>query len=344
MRLIAYILSQVYALVVTIRNFLYDNGIFKQWTPPVKTICVGNLAVGGTGKTPHSIYLIQSLQNECSVAFLSRGYKRRKHGYIELNTTHQSSEVGDEPLLVKRRFPHLPVAVCEKRKMGIEKLVEHYPNLHCIILDDAMQHRAVRPGKTLLLTPYDQLYVNDTYLPHGRLRDSVNAAKRADWIIVTKCPPQITSEEQQQIKNALAILPHQHLFFSSISYSLPRQLQSDQQREWNTISEACLITGIANPHHLEAYVQSHIQHLQTLRFADHHNFNSRDIHRIEQLLSTMPQDTLLLTTEKDAMRLLHMNEITDSLRSRIYYIPIEIKIINEQEIFTKILNDYVREN
>ena len=344
MKVITYILSILYALVIKIRNELYNKGCFKQWIPPLKTICVGNLAVGGTGKTPHAIFLLQSLHEEFSVAFLSRGYKRKTKGYIKLTLDNQTQQVGDEPLLVKRRFPNIPVAVCEKRKTGITTLIKQHPEIDCIVLDDAMQHRAVKPGKTLLLTTYDLLYIDDTYLPHGYLRDSITEAKRADWIMVTKCPPHLTQQEQTKIKDRLDISSHQKVFFSSVVYGTPMPMEGDHQVTWNNIHSVCLVTGIARPQYIEDHVKSHVPNLKSMHFPDHHDFTISDFHSMQQCMATMPQDTILLTTEKDAMRMINNPHLPHFLRSYIHYLPIETKLINEQDTFIKILKDYVREN
>lgn len=344
MKIIAYILSCFYALVVKIRNLLYNKGCIKHWIPPVKTICVGNLAVGGTGKTPHAIFILQALRGEFSLAFLSRGYRRKTKGYIELTLENKAKQVGDEPSLVKRRFPHIPVAVCEKRKIGIITLIKQHPEIDCILLDDAMQHRAVKPGKTLLLTTYDQLYIDDTYLPHGSLRDSIAEAKRADWIMITKCPPQLTQQEQTRIIESLGTSSRQEVFFSSIIYGLPRQIDGDCQLKWSDIQSICLITGIANPHHIEAHVSAHVTNVKTMHFADHHDFTQKDFISMQQQMATMPQGTILLTTEKDLMRMIDNPHLPSDLRSQIHYLPIETQLIKEQDKFIKILKDYVREN
>lgn len=344
MTFIRYILSRLYAFVVLGRNFMYDKGLLTQWIPPIKTICVGNLAVGGTGKTPHAIWILQLLQKECEIAFLSRGYKRQTKGFQEATEQSKTTQVGDEPLLVKKRFPDIPVAVCEQRVQGIKLLRKYYPTIACVLLDDAMQHRAVKPGKTLLLTAYDRLYVKDDFLPYGRLRDSIKEAKRADWIVVTKCPQDLTDEQKKSIKQQLCLLPHQKLFFSNIKYGLPRQLKGGLQREWKTIKNVNLITGIANPHYFEDYLCQHTKVMKSLHFPDHHAFTKTDIARIEQMAIEMHEGDILITTEKDAMRLLDVEDWKEEVYSRIYYVPIETEIIQEQEVFIEIVKDYVREN
>ena len=253
MMVLKYLLSVIYSFIVQCRNYLYDKGILSHWTPPVKTICVGNLTVGGTGKTPHALFLMNLLQKEAKVAFLSRGYKRKTRGFVDVNLQSTSQEVGDEPLLVKKHFENVPVAVCEKRKEGIEKLLKAYPDVECIVLDDAMQHRAISPGRTLLLTTCDRLYVHDKFLPYGRLRDAVREAKRADWIMVTKCPNDLQESEQLSIESALKPLRRQRVFFTTIRYGQPQQIWGDLKLEWSAITSVCLVAGIANPQPLEDY-------------------------------------------------------------------------------------------
>ena len=346
MRLIANILSAPYACLVVCRNWLYEKNFFAQWNPPVKTICIGNLAVGGTGKTPHSLLLLQILQDEFQVVFLSRGYKRKTKGFVEADWMSNSREVGDEPLLVKKRFPTIPVAVCEQRKEGIQQLLKRHSHTECVVLDDAMQHRAVKPGRILLLTTYDRLYTEDVYLPCGHLRDSVKEARRANWIMVTKCPEGLTEQAQKKIIERLKPLPHQRVFFSCISYGKPKQVWGENSIEWDGVPEVLLITGIAQPHHMEAYVQQRVSTMNAIHFSDHHTFTPQDLKRMENMLNKMQEGSVLLTTEKDAMRMLQTTEWSEDIRKRVYYLPIETKIIDnqEQEIFTEIIKGYVREN
>lgn len=344
MMVLKYLLSVIYSFIVQCRNYLYDKGILSHWTPPVKTICVGNLTVGGTGKTPHALFLMNLLQKEAKVAFLSRGYKRKTRGFVDVNLQSTSQEVGDEPLLVKKHFENVPVAVCEKRKEGIEKLLKAYPDVECIVLDDAMQHRAISPGRTLLLTTCDRLYVHDKFLPYGRLRDAVREAKRADWIMVTKCPNDLQESEQLSIESALKPLRHQRVFFTTIRYGQPQQIWGDLKLEWSAITSVCLVAGIANPQPLEDYLKDKKIEFKSIHYADHHAFTKQDVQYIVRTLAAMKQDTLVLTTEKDAMRMLTLSDAFHAISKRVYYVPMEVEMINKSEEFTKIIKDYVREN
>lgn len=218
MHLLLYPLSLLYGLITALRNLLYDRGLLHTETPRVPTICVGNLAVGGTGKTPHTEYILAALQSRWHTAMLSRGYRRKTRGFAEADAEADAHRIGDEPYQIHRKFPHTAVAVDEDRLHGARELLRRHPETDVIVLDDAMQHRRIRPGFCVLLTDYARLYTRDCLLPAGRLRESRRGSRRADVIVVTKCPPTLTAAEQEAIRRELKPDEGQSLFFSTYRY------------------------------------------------------------------------------------------------------------------------------
>ena len=292
----AWPISLVYGLVVHVRNLLYDHHIFKSETFNTPTICVGNLSTGGTGKTPMIEFLISRLGHEKNLAILSRGYKRKSQGYQFATEASTVEQLGDEPFQIHRKYPKISLAVDSDRRNGIARLEENVaPDL--ILLDDAFQHRRVKPQFSLLLTTYAAPFFKDWYLPTGNLRDSKHAAKRADCIVVTKCPKDIGKVEMEMFKNRFGNTPGQIVLFSSLSYDdvlhkcdgeLP--LQSLKEKEFT------LVTGIANPDPLVAYLKKNNFVFEHLRFSDHHTFNSSEVDMLKK-------KSILVTTEKDFARL-----------------------------------------
>mgnify|MGYP001791277384 CR=1 FL=1 len=336
MKLIRFLLfpiAIVYDIVTTVRNILYNTGIFKSRSFKVPIIVVGNLNVGGTGKSPQIEYLIRLLQDNYSIATLSRGYKRKTKGFQLVNNTHQAKDVGDEPLQFFSKFKNIAVAVDADRVNGITNL-NKIVTPEVILLDDAFQHRKVKAGFYVLLTKYNDLYVNDFLLPTGNLRESKRGAKRANIVVVTKCPEGISEIEMQQIQEKLSLQPNQKLFFSAISYN--EILKGSQQRVLETVKEEIiLVTGIANANPLLKYLTSRNIKFTHLNYPDHHNFSSSDIARINTIASVNSEYTkMILTTEKDYVRL--KNKL-----SNLYYIEIESKIINEKEIFDTEIQRFV---
>ncbi len=296
LRKIAFPISLIYALVVHIRNFLFDVGIFKSSSFNTPTICVGNLSVGGTGKTPMIEYLAEILKDRYKVAILSRGYRRKSKGFVLATSDSKVEEIGDEPFQLHSKFSDITVAVDADRRNGIQKL-QRMREPDIILLDDAFQHRKVKSDFSILLTAYDNLYINDWYLPTGDLRDSKREAKRANLIIVTKCPDQLSGKEQSEVINLLSPKPDQEVIFSYLSY--------DEDLKGNTSSivlnallgkKVTLVTGIANPKPLVSYLEKKGMDLEHLQFKDHHFFSSSEI----ELFNSKEY---VLTTEKDFARL-----------------------------------------
>ncbi len=330
-------LAIIYGLVTYLRNLLYDFRILKTYKIPLKSICVGNLSVGGTGKTPHVMYLINKLIGSYSVAVLSRGYGRKTNGFRYVTTADIATNVGDEPLSYAYRFMNkIVVSVCESRVFGIEKLINEQ-TIDLIILDDAYQHRKVTAGLNIILTEYSNPYFNDYMLPAGDLREYRFGVKRSDILIVTKCPVNIDLQEKNRFLNKIK-LDSNKVFFSHIKYGFPISFNNLKFSESATV---LLITGIANPAPLVKYVES-INTTETLFFPDHHSFSLIDIRKIHAKFDTIPaNEKFILTTEKDYMRLKDTLSEEEMIKYPWFYLPIEVKIDREEDFINEITG-YVR--
>ena len=336
-RILLWPISLLYGLITFLRNKCYDFGFFQVYEIPKKSICVGNLSTGGTGKTPHVAYLAELLNHKIQTSILSRGYGRNTNGFILVNDTHESNDVGDEPLFYHVHFnSKLHVAVCEKRKIGVQQIQSLFPENELIILDDAFQHRAVKAGFNILLTDFNSPFSKDTMLPTGNLREWKSGRKRADCIVITKCNHALTQHEKNKWASDLKV-DSNTLFFSSIKYdsivSFGKQLE--------TPKSVLLVTGIANPSPLIEFLNDKykIEHLQ---FADHHAFNVQDIHEIHQKFDTfVAENKIILTTEKDYMRLKDLIPENELTKYPWCYLPIAVKM-DEEEKFNDLINQYVR--
>ena len=345
-------LSFLYGLGVRFRNILFDWGIIKSKSFPMPIICVGNLTVGGTGKTPHTELLIELLQEDYNVAVLSRGYKRKTKGFIEANELSTSFTIGDEPCQIKSKYPNITVAVDRDRCNGIEKLMSKQdPFIDVVLLDDAFQHRKVKAGLNILLTDYNRLFTEDKLLPAGRLREPTKGKDRAHIVIVTKCPEDIKPIHYNIVSKHLDLYPFQDLFFSRFKYGdltpvFPNKQKSRQLTSITNKDEVLLVTGIANPKTLEDKIKEYTSRITSLNFQDHHNFKSIDIKRIANQFDKMNSASkIIITTEKDAIRLKGLKEIPDEVKNNLYALPVRILILQQQKHkFIKKINNYVREN
>ncbi|PKP20970.1 MAG: tetraacyldisaccharide 4'-kinase [Bacteroidetes bacterium HGW-Bacteroidetes-19] len=341
--------SILYALIVACRRFLYKIGWFKSRFFSVPTICVGNLRVGGTGKTPQIEFLIEQLSVHYKIAVLSRGYGRSTKGYILANHLSDSDKradiIGDEPLQYVSKFPNLIVAVCEKRVVGMEKLMEQYPNLDLVLLDDAFQHLAVNYTLKILLTEYNNLYVHDYPFPAGNLREFRKAADNAQMIVVTKSPSNIDELKLLWIKKELKIKPYQSLFFSSIIYKPFIPLTSSAKSMiYDHSTELIVITGIANPKTLLSHLELNYSKITLFDYPDHHPFSSIDLENIQNKYYSIPEcKAIIVTTEKDWMRLKGIQENCLFLLP-VFTIPIEIRFMLEEDSFISKIEEYVRKN
>jgi tetraacyldisaccharide 4'-kinase len=325
-RLLLFPFSLLYGFILRCRNWIYDAGILESWAPPIPVICLGNLSMGGTGKTPHTEYLLRLLKDQYRIAVLSRGYGRKTNGFRYVAGTDTASEAGDEPLQLFRKFGNqVLVAVDENRKTGIKRLLKDHPDLDVIILDDAFQHRRVKASLYILLTDYSSPFYKDLTLPSGNLREPRSGWKRADIVVVTKCPEALTPEVAERIRKKI---PAGNLFFSRIRYQAPVLLSTGKEEDFSLKRPGILLlTGIANSKPLENYLRTKTDTLTVLTFPDHHPYSEADIHKmIGQLNAMSKKSNIIATTEKDAIRLNQpsLSTITEPLP--IYYVPIAIEI------------------
>lgn len=317
-------------LAVVIRNWMYDKNILKSTSFGLPLICVGNLSVGGTGKSPMVEYLVLHLKNRFKVATLSRGYKRKTKGYALANDATTAIDIGDEPMQFHLKFPDVPVAVGEERLDAIPQLLHDKPNVQAIILDDAFQHRVVRAGLNILLTDYSNLFTRDFFLPTGDLRDQRKSYKRAQLIVITKCKHDLSQEERKKIIKEIKPLPYQKVFFTTISYGTPYHITRHDFRMIDAKTEVLLVSGIANPKPLKKYLEEHVEIYYMMAYNDHHIFSITDWKDIKKRFENISaENKMILTTEKDAMRLLKFKSEMDSMP--FYVLPIEHKFLFQQE-------------
>ena len=332
LRRLLYPFGLLYGGITSFRNFLFDHNILKSTEFDIPIIAIGNLNVGGTGKTPQVEYLARLLSPYYKVAILSRGYKRSSKGFFLADEYSTATMLGDEPFQYHRKFPEVSVAVDANRTEGIQNILRLRPQTQVILLDDAYQHRKVKAGLYILLTSYSDLFSEDLMLPAGNLRESKSGAERAAIVIVTKCPSDLTQEQQQKVKSKLALAKNQNLFFSAIEYdefvfsesnSIPVQEVKSKDKT--------LLAGIAKPKYFFDFLKKPSDTL--LEFPDHHNFTSTEIESIK----VKAQENLVITTEKDYVRL-YDSVVADHL----YYLPIKSAILKNQDLFDKTILDFVK--
>jgi tetraacyldisaccharide 4'-kinase len=335
--------SIIYWFAVWLRNFLYNTKMLRSSSFGLPVICVGNLSVGGTGKSPMVEFLIGHLKDKFRVATLSRGYKRKTRGYALANETTTSLDIGDEPMLFHQKFPGVPVAVGEERLVAIPQLLHDKPDTQVIVLDDAFQHRAVNAGLNILLTDHSNLFTRDFYLPTGDLRDLRSAYKRADIIVVTKCKFEMTGEEADKIKQEVQPLSKQQLYFSSIQYGNPYHIINFTPFELDTNTEVLLVTGIANPQPLKKLLEERCLTYQLMSFSDHYIFRIDDLKDIRRRFDRIESSKkIILTTEKDAVRLLKFRNELEKLP--LYVIPISHHFLFDEEMkFIDSVTNFIKE-
>ena len=341
-------LSWLYGCIIGFRNFLFDVGVLKSRAFDIPVISVGNITVGGTGKTPHVEYLIRLLKDRFNVAVLSRGYKRRTKGYIVADANTIMTDIGDEPFQMKQKFPKVTVAVDAKRVHGIETLMDSDKKIDVILLDDAFQHRYVKPGINILLVDYHRLIIYDKLLPAGRLREPLSGKNRADIVIITKCPDALRPMEFRVVTKAMDLFPYQDLFFTKLAYDDLKHMYNGSTRELNSIGSdehVLLLTGIASPRQLREDLKPYVKNLTPLRFPDHHEFNDDDVQLINETFANMPSPKIVITTEKDAVRINDTKGLSKEIKDNIYSLPVKIKFLLEQEeVFNEKIISYVRKN
>ena len=344
-------LSWLYGLGVKFRNMLFEVGILQSRSFDVPVISVGNITVGGTGKTPHVEYLIGLLKDKVKVAVLSRGYKRKTRGFVIADEHATAKTVGDEPLQMKRKFgDDITVAVDRNRCHGIDRLTgnDSPGDIDVVLLDDAFQHRYVTPGINILLVDYHRLIIYDKLLPAGRLREPLNGKNRADIVIVTKCPHDLKPMEYRVITKAMDLFPFQRLYFTRLDYDNLTPVFGGKEMPLDKISHdehILLLTGIASPRQMIEDLTPLCSNIKPLTFGDHHSFTPSDVDRINSVFAAMPQPKMIVTTEKDATRLIALEGLGDDVRSSIYALPVKISFMLEQEeSFNEKIIGYVRKN
>lgn len=333
------LLAALYQFFVKRRNRLYDKGVFHSARFDIPILCIGNITVGGTGKTPHTEYLIRLLKNLFPIAVLSRGYKRKSKGFLMADAHSDAQQIGDEPLQISQKFSDIKVAVCEKREVGIKELLKRYPETKAILLDDAFQHRQVSPSLSMVLIDYNRPTFEDKLLPAGRLREPIEGLQRADMVIVSKCPSSLSEEAQDSFKKRLALQQRQGLYFTRIRYSDFHAAFPEKAFQKTLTAESVKtgkrpvlgFCGIASPAPFIDYLQSIHPQCKCLLFPDHHFYTPSDIQNITQAFARLEsENALLVTTEKDYFRLRGYSGL-ESLTPYIYYVPLEIEFLNHQE-------------
>lgn len=340
-------MSWCYSGVMAVRNRLFDWGILPQKMPPVLTICVGNLSVGGTGKTPHTEWLARFLSEKHACAILSRGYGRSTHGFRIVTPDDTPDCCGDEPLQMKRKAVAQVVAVCENRRKGVAQILAHNPQVDSIILDDAYQHRYVGRHINLLLTDFNRLYALDLPLPAGRLRESRKGAQRADIIVVTKCPADMSDCIAAQIGMTLKPNSNQHLLFSTLRYDAPYPIAQPQKSVSEMPEAVLLVSGIAHNDHLISHLEAQGIRVETLAYADHHRYTAADLQTIRARLESIPESrAALLTTEKDAVKLLPLLSADTTLLERTLVQPVGVEFLfgGDETIKQLLAQKYVQQS
>ena len=341
--------SWIYGSIVRFRNWLFDMGLKKSKSFSIPIISVGNITVGGSGKTPHVEYLICLLHDKAKIAVLSRGYKRKSHGYVLAEESTTMPEIGDEPFQMHQKFSDIYVAVDAKRARGIENLQndEATKDVDVVLLDDAFQHRYVKPGINILLVDYHRLIIYDKMLPAGRLREPLSGKNRADIVIITKCPKDLKPMEFRVLTKAMDLYPFQKLYFTSIDYDTPKGVFEEKQIELDKLQDyhVLLLTGIASPKQMEHDLKPMTKDITNLSFGDHHSFKGKDIDRINDAFESMPEPRIIITTEKDAVRLRETEGLYEKVKSNMYELPIKVSfMLDQQDNFNEKIISYVRKN
>ena len=343
--LISVPLSWLYGMVVHIRHKLFDLKILRSEEFDIPVVCIGNLTVGGTGKTPVAELLIERFSEHYRVGVLSRGYRRKTKGFVLSTPTSSARTIGDEPRQMKLKYPSVPVAVCEKRAEGIRLLRKAHPEIELIILDDAFQHRYVEPWVNILLMDYNNPVYRDRLLPWGRLRDTRNQIHLANFVLVTKCPDDLNPLDMRIVINSLGLFPYQSLYFTRMRQGEITPLFADRAvgkvREGDPV---IAMSGIANPVPLLENLRKRFDVVAELTFDDHHTYRLSDMRRLEALFAAYP-DAVVLTTEKDAVKLTNRKKVPEAVQQRLYYVPIHVSFVADSESeFLRQLELYVRTN
>ncbi len=332
-----------YSWVMAARNRAFDTGVLKSREFDVPTICVGNITVGGTGKTPHIEYIARLLKARYTIAVLSRGYGRKSKGYIKANMDTTMEQIGDEPFQIKEKFADIDVAVCEKRTEGIDRLIAGNKALQAVLLDDAFQHRHVKAGLNILLIDSNRPVWRDNVMPFGRLRESIGGISRADIVIFTKCKG-MTAEQKSAYRSYINEIKDIPVYFTTICYGKPYPLFGSADVAMTKESRVLLVTGIANPQPLKSEIEERGAKVKLMQYTDHHNFTGADFDDIVKQFQNGGY-TMIVTTEKDATRMKPHEETLKSIRDSIYVMPIEVDFLDGKEkLFNDNIYNYVTEN
>ena len=343
-------LSWLYGIGVRMRNWMFDVGMLKSRSYDIPIISVGNITVGGSGKTPHVEYLINLLHDKMRVAVLSRGYKRHSRGYQLATPGTPMSTIGDEPYQMKSKYPDVYVAVDKNRQNGISRLTTDAAtaDVDVVLLDDAYQHRYVKPGINILLVDYHRLIIYDKLLPAGRLREQKEGTRRADIVIVTKCPKDLKPMEYRVLKRAMDLYPYQELYFTTLHYCALQAVFGTQRMSLASLPEGInilLVTGIASPRQMIEDLAAPSRHITPITFADHHQFTQADADTINNAFDALPSPKIIITTEKDATRLQGLDALSPHTRNNLYALPISIKfMLGGEDHFNNKIISYVRKN
>ncbi len=332
-----------YSWVMAARNCAFDAGVLKSRQFDVPTICVGNITVGGTGKTPHIEYIAGLLKAHYAIAVLSRGYGRKSKGYIKADMNTAMEQIGDEPFQIKEKFADMDVAVCEKRAEGIDRLISGNKALQAVLLDDAFQHRHVKAGLNILLIDSNRPVWRDCVMPFGRLRESIGAIGRADIVIFTKCKG-VTAEQKRAYCSYIKKIKDIPVYFTAIRYGKPYPLFNSANAAIAQESRVLLVTGIANPQPLKAEIEERGAKVELMQYGDHHNFSTAEFEEIATRFAKS-RCTMIVTTEKDATRIRMRKDLPQTVRDNIHALPIEVEFLDgEEKLFNNNIYDYVTEN
>ncbi|MEM7103503.1 MAG: tetraacyldisaccharide 4'-kinase [Bacteroidota bacterium] len=336
--------SVLYGVGISLRDLFYQAGLLRSAKFDIPTISIGNLSVGGAGKTPHVEYLVQYLDDYLEVGTLSRGYKRKTKGFIIVEPTANALQAGDEPVQYKQKFPNIMVAVAEERTFAIPQMLMTNPELQVILLDDAFQHRAITPGLNILLTDHQNLFTRDWLMPSGRLREWRSAYHRADIIIVSKCPKHLTEKEKQDLVLEIRPMTRQKMFFSCYNYLPPYSLFNEQLKvNLESDMEVVLISAIANTEYLLDYLRETVERISILEYPDHHLFGEYDLTRLKNTFASIEAPKkIILTTEKDATRLTLHRKFLFENRLPVFVLPVEVGFLfDEEEAFLSEIRNFL---
>lgn len=344
-----YPLAWIYGWVVSVRNYFFDCGVLESKEYDIPIISVGNITVGGTGKTPHIEHLVRLLSEKHKVAVLSRGYKRKSSGYILAHEGMTAEHIGDEPWQMMQKFPDVYIAVDADRRRGIERLMndEATRDVEIILLDDAFQHRYVTPGCNILLTDYHRLFTKDEILPAGRLREPAKGKERANMVIVSKCPRDMSPMDYRIIAGSLDLRPYQQLYFTSFRYGRMVNLATMEMKSMKEMKEnnVLLLTGIGCPQHMTMDLSENFASVKSLSYPDHHYYSMQDLQNAYEKLAELPEPRIMITTEKDATRLMALRKIPEHMAREIWVLPAGVHFLQDKDqVFNEKITGYVQKN